>query len=140
MKEKRKSLSCEEDPSPPREEAGILEAAARAAHEANRAWSLAHGDTSQLPWDAAPDWQRESALLGVNGVLGGAGPRESHASWLAHKRAEGWVWGPVKDPVRKEHPCMVPYEDLPPEQKAKDSIFVSVVRAFLIAGGLLTSP
>lgn len=32
-------------------------------------------------------------------------------------------------PEKKQHPCMVPYAELPPEQKAKDSIFVGVVRA-----------
>lgn len=117
----------------------IVEAAARAAHEANRAWCLAHGDTSQLCWDEAPEWQRSSCLKGVEGVLGGNGPRESHEGWLAEKVAAGWVYGPVKDPEAKTHPCMVAYEDLPPEQRAKDSIFVGVVRAVLAASAQLTT-
>ena len=116
--------------------ATVIEAAARAAHEANRAWCIACGDDSQPAWDDAPDWQRDSAIQGVRGVILGNGPRESHESWLAHKVAEGWVYGPVKDPERKEHPCMVPYDDLPPEQAAKDGIYVRVVRAVLAAGGL----
>ena len=65
--------------------------------------------------------------------MAGNGPRESHAGWLAEKVATGWVYGPVKDPAAKTHPCMVPYDDLPPEQRAKDSIYVSVVRAVLEA-------
>ena len=32
----------------------IIEACARAAHEANRAYCLALGDTSQPSWDDAP--------------------------------------------------------------------------------------
>jgi hypothetical protein len=108
-----------------------IETCAHAAHEANRAWCLAHGDASQLPWDAAPDWAKLSALEGVRGVLWGNTPRESHAAWLAHKAAAGWTWGPVKDPERKQHPCMVPYDDLPPEQRAKDAIFVGVVRTLI---------
>lgn len=114
----------------------IIEAAARAAHEANRAWCLAHDDTSQPAWEDAPDWQRSSALHGVDGVLAGNGPRESHAGWLAEKEATGWKYGPVKDPEKKEHPCFVPYDDLPPEQKAKDGIFIAVVSAVLDAGGI----
>lgn len=109
----------------------ILEGAARAAHEINRAWCLAHGDLSQVGWDEAPEWQRSSAISGVRGVLAGAGPRESHANWLAEKEASGWVYGPVKDAEKKTHPCMVPYDELPPHQRAKDALFVSTVRAFV---------
>lgn len=114
----------------------IMAAAARAAHEANRAWCIAHGDDSQLSWDEAPEWQRSSCLNGVEGVINGNGPRESHASWLKEKEAAGWVYGAVKDPVAKTHPCCVPYEDLPEEQKMKDFIFVSVVRIVFKAGGV----
>jgi hypothetical protein len=112
-----------------------IQAAARAAHEANRAWCLSHGDTSQVAWDDAPEWQRSSAIKGVEGVLAGNGPRESHAGWLAEKEATGWTYGPVKDPVAKTHPCMVPYDQLPPEQRAKDGIFVAVAQAMLRAAG-----
>lgn len=109
----------------------LIEAAARATHEANRAWCIHNNDHSQLPWDTAPEWQRESARKGVIGVIrDGNGPRESHASWLAEKEATGWRYGPVKDVDKKEHPCMVPYDELPPEQRAKDRIFVNVVCAF----------
>lgn len=112
-----------------------LESCARAAHEANRAWCLAHGDTSQPSWDDAPEWQRSSALKGVEGALSGNTPEESHAGWYAEKVATGWKFGPVKDPEAKEHPCMVPYAMLPPEQRAKDSIFIGTVRAMGEAWG-----
>ena len=108
-----------------------VEAAARAAHEANRAWCIAHGDLSQKGWDEAPSWQRESCRLGVVGVIEGNTSRQSHEGWLAHKAAEGWTYGTVKDEVAKRHPCMVDYDDLPPEQRRKDGIFVAVVRAVL---------
>lgn len=112
-------------------------ACAIAAHEANRAYCLAMGDTSQRPWEEAPEWQMQSALNGVDGVLAGNGPRESHESWLAEKERTGWKYGPVKDPEKKEHPCFVPYDELPPAQKAKDAVFVGVVRAMATALGLL---
>jgi len=113
------------------------EACARAAHEANRAYCLALGDTSQPAWEEAPEWQRTSALNGVDGVLSGNTPRESHESWLEEKTATGWKYGPVKDPEKKEHPCFVPYDELPPEQRQKDHVFVGVVTAMAKAFGLV---
>ena len=112
----------------------IIAAAAHATHEANRAYCRALGDDSQPPWDSAPEWQRTSAINGVAGALAGNTPEQSHEMWMAEKAANGWVYGPVKDPEKKQHPCMVPYSDLPPEQRAKDAIFVTVARA--VAGAL----
>ena len=106
----------------------MIEACARAAHEVNRAYCIALGDTSQAPWESAPERQKQSARNGVIGALSGATPRESHESWMAEKRATGWKYGPVKDVEKREHPCFVPYDELPPAQRAKDGIFVTVVR------------
>jgi hypothetical protein len=106
-----------------------IEQIAEVAHEINRAYCKAMGDTSQLPWDEAPQWQRESAINGVRFHLEHphAGPSASHDSWLAQKTTEGWRFGPVKDAVKKEHPCFVPYEQLPRDQQAKDFLFTAVV-------------
>jgi hypothetical protein len=104
---------------------------AEVAHEINRAYCTALGDTSQKPWADAPDWQKTSALNGVNFHLANpdAGPDHIHSEWLKEKEASGWKYGPVKDEAKKEHPCFVPYEQLPVEQKAKDFIFRGVVHA-----------
>jgi hypothetical protein len=104
---------------------------ARVAHEVNRAYCEALGDHSQLPWEAAPQWQRESALHVVEMHLNDpeAGPQASHQAWMAQKLVEGWKLGPVKNPAAKEHPCLVPFDDLPVEQKVKDYLFRGVVRA-----------
>lgn len=107
----------------------MVEACARAAHEANRAYCIALGDTSQASWESAPEWQKTSARNGVLGALAGNTPEQSHESWLAEKRATGWKYGPVKDVEKREHPCFVPYAALPAAQKEKDHIFVGVVRA-----------
>lgn len=104
---------------------------ARVAHEVNRAYCASLGDTSQLPWEEAPDWQKQSAINGVEFHLANpqSKPSDSHESWLREKERDGWKFGPVKDPAKKEHPCFVPYDDLPPEQKAKDYLFLGIVRA-----------
>ncbi len=107
----------------------LTRACAQAAHEANRAYCLALGDTSQPSWEDAPEWQRESAQNGVAGALNGATPEQSHESWLAEKTKTGWKYGSVKDPEKKEHPCCVPYSELPEEQRAKDGLYLDVVRA-----------
>lgn len=111
----------------------VIELCARAAHEVNRAYCLAIGDDSQLPWDTAPDWQKSSARNGVDGVLAGNTPEQSHESWLAQKKAEGWSYGAVKDQAKLEHPCFVPYQELPAAQKLKDELFVNVVAAVFAA-------
>lgn len=107
----------------------VIEACARAAHEVNRAYCLALRDESQVSWETAPAWVRESALAGVRGALGcGATPEQTHEAWCAHKRAEGWVHGPVKDGEAKTHPCLVPYAELPEAQKRKDGLYLLVVQ------------
>ncbi len=110
---------------------------AKVCHEVNRAYCQAVGDDSQLPWDSAPEWQRTSAINGVRFILANdnALPSASHDSWLAEKQREGWVWGEVKDPEKKQHPCCVPYADLPVEQKAKDYIFGAIVRSIRAIDG-----
>lgn len=102
---------------------------ARVAHEINRAYCASLGDTSQPAWEDAPEWQQQSAIAGVEMHLANpdATPEQSHESWLAQKVAAGWVYGEVKDAEKKQHPCCVPYDQLPPEQKAKDYLFRAAV-------------
>lgn len=102
---------------------------ARAAHEMNRLFCNLHGDDSQPTWEEAPKWQRDSAINGVEFTLlnPDAGDSASHDNWMREKVDAGWKWGPVKDPEKLEHPCIVPFERLPPVQQAKDAIFRAVV-------------
>lgn len=110
-----------------------LEQAAKTAHEANRILCQALGDDSQPKWDDAPQWQKDSAIAGVRQILRDprTTPKQSHAGWLAQKQADGWKYGPVKDPEKKEHPCFVPYEELPAQQRLKDYMFGIAVRGVL---------
>jgi hypothetical protein len=38
---------------------------ARVCHEVNRAYCESLGDMSQPSWEDAPQWQKDSAMLGV---------------------------------------------------------------------------
>lgn len=113
---------------------------AHVAHEANRAYCASIGDNSQPKWEVAPDWQRKSHINGVSFHLatlrGGAvpAPSASHESWLEEKKRDGWRYGPVKRPDLKEHPCFVPYDELPPAQKLKDYLFGHIVKAYFDSG------
>ena len=104
---------------------------AQVCHEANRAYCIGLGDNSQPLWNDAHDWQKDSAVNGVIFHLENpdAGDAASHKSWLAEKKAAGWKYGPIKDPDKKEHPCFVPFEELPIEQQMKDRLFRSIVHA-----------
>ena len=43
-----------------------------------------------------------------------------HEVWAAARIAEGWTYGPRRDDQTKQTPCLVPYADLPEEEKAYD--------------------
>jgi hypothetical protein len=116
-----------------------IEQIASVAYEANAAYCRSIGDGSQPSWVNASTWQRQSALKGVQFHLDchargeTPSPSASHNAWLNEKHVAGWVYGPVKDVEKKEHPCFVLYEELPFEQRMKDYLFGAVVAAFVNA-------
>lgn len=107
--------------------------AAITAHNVNQAYCLGLDDWSQKSWPEAPNWQKESAIKGVKFLIANptAGPDESHKSWLKEKESTGWVYGEVKDPVKKTHPCIVAYEELSISQRMKDTLFQATVKGVL---------
>ena len=111
-----------------------IEQIAQVAHETNRVYCLTLGDYTQPIFEDAPEWQRISAINGVAFHIANpdAGYSASHENWLKEKYADGWKYGEVKDPEKKEHPCCVPYDELPLEQKVKDALFVGIVRAMKV--------
>lgn len=110
------------------------------AHGINAAYCNSLGDDSQPTWDAAPDWQKQSAIAGVNMHLANpnATPEQSHESWMQQKLAEGWQYGEEKNEEAKTHPCILPYAELPQEQQSKDYLFRATVHLVnSIAGGVV---
>lgn len=104
------------------------EGIARVCHEANRAYCIGIGDMSQPSWEDAPQWQKDSAIKGV--VYRHCNPNSSaeemHSAWVTQKIHDGWNYGPLKDPEKKEHPCIVLYHALPLDQRRKDKLFSAV--------------
>lgn len=111
----------------------LVNMAARTAHAVNKVYCESIGDFSHVKWSKAEQWQRESYAAGVIGIMRNqeTTPEQTHSSWVAKKKFDGWVYGEKKDAEKKTHPYMVPYEELPDEQKLKDQLFVAVVRSVL---------
>ena len=104
---------------------------AQMAHEINRAFCQSISDDSQPIWEEAEEWQKSSAINDVDYHLKNllAKPSDSHDNWLKQKEEDGWKYGKVKNADKKEHPCFVPYDELPIEQKSKDYLFKQVVHS-----------
>lgn len=43
-----------------------------------------------------------------------------HEVWAQNRMNDGWTYGPVRDDIKKHHPCLVPYEELPDREKEYD--------------------
>lgn len=104
---------------------------AKACHEANRVWCQANGDSSQNHWDSAEQWQRDSAIKGVEFRLNNPDASESaqHDAWSKDKLDQGWRYGEIKDEKEKTHPCLVLFNQLPEFQQKKDKLFCAIVDA-----------
>lgn len=104
-------------------------AIAMICHSINAAYCQSLGDDSQVAWDETPETHKQSLIAGVEMHLANpqATPEQSHESWYQQKEAEGWTYGEFKDLEKNEHPCFLPYEELPLEQKAKDYLFRATV-------------
>ena len=43
-----------------------------------------------------------------------------HEVWAKARMDEGWTYGGKLDDIHKKHPCLVPYDELPEEEKEYD--------------------
>ena len=43
-----------------------------------------------------------------------------HEVWAETRIIQGWVYGEQRDDEKKTHPCLIPYEELPEEEKEYD--------------------
>jgi hypothetical protein len=107
-------------------------------HEANRALQRIFRDPVVSPtWLEAPASQRDGLMNGVQMAIDGATPQELHEEWVRFRLEHGWKYGPVKDEWSKRHPCLVPYDQLPEEQRVKDYMLSAIVRT--LAGYLVAA-
>jgi len=62
--------------------------------------------------------------------------RHEHERWMRAKREAGWRYGPVMDPFARTHSCLVDYDSLSEEEKAKDRRAVQRIPGLLRSVGL----
>lgn len=43
-----------------------------------------------------------------------------HEVWAQNRMEQGWTYGEHRNDALKQHPCLVPYEELPDVEKAYD--------------------
>lgn len=43
-----------------------------------------------------------------------------HEVWAETRLSQGWTYGEQRNDERKTHPCLIPYEQLPEEEKEYD--------------------
>lgn len=60
------------------------------------------------------------------GALRSESPEELHGSWMQAYFAMGWIHGSERDPEKKTHPDLVPYDQLTPLERDKDAVFVAL--------------
>lgn len=110
---------------------------AMACHQVISAYNLSRAEVyPQTKWDALPDEVKDSSILGVRrALMKETKPSDMWETWKAHRKENGWTWGPTKSDPFKEHPNLVDdYSLLPEHERRKDELFIETVR--LLQGAL----
>ena len=58
-----------------------------------------------------------------------------HEVWAQNRIMEGWTYGPVRDDQKRKTPCLVPYDQLPEEEKAYDRNTAFGTLKFIVSQG-----
>lgn len=61
--------------------------------------------------------------------------KNCHEVWSETRMRQGWVYGPVRDDNKKQHPDLIPYEQLSEEEKEFDyNTSVSTLKLIMSLG------
>lgn len=63
-----------------------------------------------------------------------------HDAWARQRISDGWSFGPRRDDGRKQHPCLVPYQDLPDSEKEYDRVAARETIRLILAHGYRLEP
>lgn len=61
--------------------------------------------------------------------------KNNHDVWAKERIAQGWTFGAERNDSLKTHPCLVPYEQLPEEEKVYDRNTSIQTLKFILAQG-----
>ena len=59
-----------------------------------------------------------------------------HKRWCQHRKQDGWVHGPEKDAVKKTNPDLLPWDELPEDEKEMNRRFVCGLPRSLARAGI----
>jgi class 3 adenylate cyclase/tetratricopeptide (TPR) repeat protein len=105
-------------------------------------------------WDNGTDWEHNLlayepvpidtlrlALTPQVAKLSEVLAKNVHENWAKLRIAEGWHFGPRRDDQKKEHPNLVPYEQLPESERQYDrQTALESVKALLAMGFTMQAP
>ena len=62
-----------------------------------------------------------------------------HEVWAQTRISQGWTYGEERNDAEKKHPCLVPYEELPEEEKEYDrNTSIETIKLILKLGFKIT--
>lgn len=61
--------------------------------------------------------------------------RNVHENWAAARLREGWRYGPERNDANLQHPCLIPYDELPDAEKEYDRITAMETLKTIVALG-----
>ena len=62
-----------------------------------------------------------------------------HEVWSAGRMKDGWTYGEERNDAKRQHPCLVPYEELSEEEKEYDrNTSVETIKLILKLGFKIT--
>ena len=59
----------------------------------------------------------------------------NHNVWSRGRLQSGWTLGPERDDAKKEHPCLIPYNELPENEKEVDRHTATQILKAIVALG-----
>lgn len=89
-----------------------------------------------VPWEALNDVLKDRAADTVRRLMDrmegaecGIPDKELHDLWHANMIDMGWYYGPTYSLEQKLHPSMIPFDELPDDEKIKDAIWSGIIYA-----------
>lgn len=67
--------------------------------------------------------------------------RNIHEIWAGRRRAEGWTYGGQRNDITREHPCLVPFPQLPEIEQGYDrEAALQTIKAIISLGYRIEKP
>ena len=98
-------------------------------------------DMSESAYTPKPLDTSAVALPGELAALTERLAENTHELWAQERLVQGWKLGPERNDERKEHPCLVPYSELPESEKQFDrETAMGALKAIVSLGAAVESP